>query len=430
MHGVMLNFITIAQLLGVISPAAATRRRGDQFGAGTPGCLVRKRRTRSYVPSRSIFLSFFRLGDRRHALESFLGSVGVLGALLSLARQPVVGHRPGRDGCPLVSQRGRADGAFDCTALDLAAHQTVGPLWHRQDVLMWLYIAAIGLSLVWGLPTDPAFEQKTDVFQKMIKVAIFAFMLTHVVTTPTELKRVLWFMFCVGGVYLAVAAKELPPSSFNEGRLDHFGGPDFFDSNCIAAHFVVMGILGVALLLTSSGLWTRLMCLGGGALIVNAIILARSRGAFLGIGAAGLAALVLADRQIRKHVAWLMPLVIVAGLYLADSDFLERMGTITADAEQRDRSAETRLLIWQSAWSMFLDHPFGVGAGNFYSIIGQYSADLAGRDTHNTFFRCLAELGLPARPCSWPCSSTLLESCNAVDGRLSNCRESIWPALP
>jgi O-antigen ligase len=35
----------------------------------------------------------------------------------------------------------------------------------------------------------------------------------------------------------------------------------------------------------------------------------------------------------------------------------------------------------------------GVGVGRFFDFIGKYKPSIPGKDTHNTYFRCLAELG-------------------------------------
>ena len=37
----------------------------------------------------------------------------------------------------------------------------------------------------------------------------------------------------------------------------------------------------------------------------------------------------------------------------------------------------------------------GIGAGNFFSVIGRYSPKYSGRDAMSTYFRCAAELGIP-----------------------------------
>ena len=70
------------------------------------------------------------------------------------------------------------------------------------------------------------------------------------------------------------------------------------------------------------------------------------------------------------------------------------MEGIDTNTAQIDASARGRLLAWEAALSMASDYPLGVGEGNFKKYIGQYSPEMMGRDTHNTFLRCLAELGV------------------------------------
>ena len=43
---------------------------------------------------------------------------------------------------------------------------------------------------------------------------------------------------------------------------------------------------------------------------------------------------------------------------------------------------------------MILDHPLGVGEGNFKKEIEKYIPVMRNRDTHNTLLRCIAELGV------------------------------------
>ena len=44
---------------------------------------------------------------------------------------------------------------------------------------------------------------------------------------------------------------------------------------------------------------------------------------------------------------------------------------------------------------MAADHPLGIGQGNFHRYVGDYQPDIPGKDTHNTYLRALAELGVP-----------------------------------
>ncbi|MEX2286548.1 MAG: O-antigen ligase family protein [Planctomycetaceae bacterium] len=270
----------------------------------------------------------------------------------------------------------------------------VGPLLHSQEVLFWSYIAVIGLTEIWGLPPDPIFQPSIHPLDKMLKIGIFSFMLTHIVTTKLDLERFLWFMLIVGGAYLGYLAYMLPASHFVKGRLEGVGGPDFSDSNFAAAHFVVMGILGAMLLLKSRTWSSRLICLVSGGLIANGLILTRSRGAFLGVIAAGAAAVVLVDRNIRKHLLWAVPVVAIGCYSLTDDLFWERIFTMFVTPEELDASAESRLEFWKVATQIFFDHPLGIGPGRFFGVIGDYQPEYAGRDAHSLYFRTLAELGI------------------------------------
>jgi O-antigen ligase len=91
----------------------------------------------------------------------------------------------------------------------------------------------------------------------------------------------------------------------------------------------------------------------------------------------------------------LVTLGALGSLTLIDSGFMERMGTLGAEERKEDTSAQDRLMSWKAGIKMFLDHPLGVGPGNFGAYMGNYLADHEGRDAHNTYVRCVAELGLP-----------------------------------
>lgn len=271
-----------------------------------------------------------------------------------------------------------------------------GPVVSSQEVILWIYIGVIGLSEFWGLPADQAMDPvAAGLFTKMAKVGVFLFMLTHVVTTERELRRLLQFILLSGGAYLAWEAFTAPDRDYQNGRLEGIGGPDFEDSNFAAAHFVVMGILAGTFLLTKGPLLVRAGYLLVGALVANAVVLTQSRGAFLGIAAAGTAAFFLADGRTRLYICLLLPLVAWGGYRVTDDKFRERMTTIVAEGDERDDSAGNRLLLWRAALDMFQDYPLGVGVGNYYSTVGLYRFELTGRDAHSTYMRCLAELGIP-----------------------------------
>jgi O-antigen ligase len=43
---------------------------------------------------------------------------------------------------------------------------------------------------------------------------------------------------------------------------------------------------------------------------------------------------------------------------------------------------------------MASDYPWGIGQDNFIRYVGRYDPAIPGKDTHNTYLRCLAELGI------------------------------------
>ena len=180
---------------------------------------------------------------------------------------------------------------------------------------------------------------------------------------------------------------------FSRGRLDTIGGADFSEANYFAAFMASMlWLIGVQFI--RSGWKGRILYFLAGGFTANAIVLARSRGAVVGLAAGGLAACLMAPRKFRAYIFVGLALAGLGFLRLSDQQFLARLTTIWAESEQRDESAQSRIVIWKAGVQICLDHPLGIGAGNFYQTIGSYVPAYAGMDAHNTYVRCLAELGI------------------------------------
>jgi len=127
-----------------------------------------------------------------------------------------------------------------------------------------------------------------------------------------------------------------------------------------------------------------------------ALVLTYSRGAWLSLLAAGLVGLVVlrppswARVATRAFLLGVLGMVLVAGL-------TRGLGSAPADAEARAASIQGRLHFWQSAWRIFLDHPFGTGAGTFGSVHAKYQQDARfyASDAHNLYLQTAAEMGVP-----------------------------------
>ena len=244
---------------------------------------------------------------------------------------------------------------------------------------------ALAYAGLWGQQRYSVTDHPTI---KMAKVLIFILMLTHVVTDLKGLNRLMW-MLILGALFLGVQAWQKPPG----GRLNTVGGSDFAESNFFAAYMASMlWLIGVQFL--RSGWKGKIVCSLAGGFTANAIVLARSRGAVVGLAAGGLVAVCLAPRRYRPLIVVGLIVAAVGFFSLTDQQFVSRIGTLTRSAEERDSSAQSRLVLAEIAVKMWSDYPLGVGVGNFRRHIGNYNIHLAGKDNHNTYLRCLTEMGI------------------------------------
>ncbi|HSW45202.1 MAG TPA: O-antigen ligase family protein [Phycisphaerae bacterium] len=261
--------------------------------------------------------------------------------------------------------------------------------------LEWMALILF-LTMLLSSATGLYWSERTEfVLDKMSKVFLFTFMMSHVVVSRHRLWQ-LTLLFTVMALYLGHEARTAPPSAFTSNRLDGIGGPDFRESAGLAIHlFALMPF--VAIVFRQKKLWLKILAFLAAGYGMNAILLCRARSAFL----AGIIAGVLAIWYIpRRHRCWVILVLVLAsagGIILSDNWFWERMLTILSSSEERDRSASSRLVLWQAAWEMIRDYPLGVGIGHFRDVVGDYVDDptLANRDAHNSFVLCATETGIP-----------------------------------
>ena len=131
-------------------------------------------------------------------------------------------------------------------------------------------------------------------FEKFWKMIVFVIFLTQLASTRRNFRLTLWALV-VGSLYIGYDAFTAPPSTFAYGRLELVGGPDFFTTSGTAAHLSAMlPLIGTAFLISKSWTW-RLCALISGALACNAIIMCRTRSAFVGMAMGVVAAFVMAE---------------------------------------------------------------------------------------------------------------------------------------
>jgi O-antigen ligase len=145
----------------------------------------------------------------------------------------------------------------------------------------------------------------------------------------------------------------------------------------------------------------RLIVIMAAPLALNVLLLCNSRGAFLGLGGAGLAFLLVARGATRKKAIRALLLGSVAlYLLLGNPKILDRFSTTFVGSEERDTSAASRLVFWQAGIRMIRDYPLGAGGGAFKYVHGShYIAEVTGSDEvsrslHNGYLTEATDWGL------------------------------------
>ena len=104
--------------------------------------------------------------------------------------------------------------------------------------------------------------------------------------------------------------------------------------------------------------------------------------------------MLFAPERYRKKIFICVIIGMLGCVYVADTQFLDRMTTIVSSEETRDSSAQSRLDLWAAGIRMTLDRAVGIGVGNWYYEIGRYVPEFEGKDSHSTYVKCIAELGV------------------------------------
>ncbi len=231
-------------------------------------------------------------------------------------------------------------------------------------------------------------------FEKLWKMLLFVLIIGRLATTRTNLKLVLWSLV-VGSLYLGHDAYTAPVDAFWRGRLEAIGGPDFSTTSGMAAHLSAMlPLIGTAFLTTRAWRY-RILAAVAGAFAFNAIVLCRTRSAFIGLACGIVVALLAAPRAKRYRIHALLVIGAVLAFSLTDQHFWTRMETLTnQEGLAKDPATATRTGIWKVSARIIADNPLGIGPGNFPRVIGRYDERYYRRSSHNTLVVCFTELGV------------------------------------
>lgn len=132
---------------------------------------------------------------------------------------------------------------------------------------------------------------------------------------------------------------------------------------------------------------------------IPAVIIENTRIVYIGIFISFLLIIVLSLKTKKQFfTACLTFLIIAFATFAIAPNSMHRLESIT-DTRYENQSNSERLLMWQSATNMFIDHPiFGVGIGNYHDqYMEKYRSPLARENQwhpHNVLLDMLSEAGI------------------------------------
>lgn len=294
--------------------------------------------------------------------------------------------------------------AAGVTFLAILVHQgklKVRPLWIATvpALVLIFYCLWLWMQSLWALDSHAHFEATIQ----FTKYAIAFYLFWKIADSPERITDIL-IAHVIGCFFLGWLA-------FGEGlkggaRLDGVGGPGIDDSNTLSM-FLGTGVAVAATLLLQVRGWRWWMCLAAVPFMLNGMVLAASRGAFLGLMGAGAVLFFLRPPE-RKGMFWVfavLGLLLVASV--VDQRFIARMLTVrdaVQQSESIDHSAEGRWVLIRAQLLMAKNRPLGVGHKGTAALSASYldesyltrrsAADEAARSSHNTFMTTLVEQGI------------------------------------
>jgi putative inorganic carbon (HCO3(-)) transporter len=263
-----------------------------------------------------------------------------------------------------------------------------------------LFIAWSFLSVAWSEDTDDALLSATQYALSGIVLVV-----TYTaVRTKADLGRVL-IAFLLGAV-AAVIYALLEPSAYAEGRLAN----SIQDPNLLGESLVCGLAIAAAVIAMYRSPALRALGILCTIPIGVGILLTTSRSALIALGAALLAAIVLAGRW--RGAVLLITVLLAASTYVYFVQFAPESARqrIEEPLQGQQRSEDGRNTIWQLAFRVIEDKPItGVGAGNFQVVQVRYLLrpgverartrtsrvidDPGGKVAHNSFLSVMSELG-------------------------------------
>jgi O-antigen ligase len=266
----------------------------------------------------------------------------------------------------------------------------------RLDLPAALFVAALALSLVMAHDLRLALPA----FVSMLSSVALAYLALYLVDGPEKVPVVVWGIVAIGALFGVAALLEyfqvfaLQPAIVLVGAGVR-SRVTFKDPNILGSFLALASLFGMASVSILPSARAKAAALAAIALALAGMACTQSRGAILGavVGAAVL--LFVARVPLKRKLFAAAGVVLVGALLTAvlasNPVFRQRVLEVGSD-----ESAMTRVWMAQSALRAWVDHPFGVGIGDFRVVYPDY-ADPRVRvtliESHTMYTTILLELG-------------------------------------
>ncbi len=282
-------------------------------------------------------------------------------------------------------------GLFIPTQLSLEGTLTARP---GEVNLVLLFCLTGLLSIPLAISRSEAWHDFSGTFIRCIVIFI---VIVNVVRTEARLKGLL-LLALASSVWLSVEAindYRLGLMTVEGYRASGRGGGIFGNTNDMALHVLTILPISIALLLGSRGVARKIIYGACAALMIAAIVLSYSRGAFIGLIVVLIFIALKIGRRHRLEIVLAVLGVAGAIILFAPDRYGGRLLSIFIPSLDPAGSADARRGELFRSLYVALRHPLlGIGMGNY-----QPEMSYKGLVTHNSYTQVAAEMGMTALAC-------------------------------
>jgi putative inorganic carbon (hco3(-)) transporter len=256
----------------------------------------------------------------------------------------------------------------------------------RIVAALLIYVLLFAISTVQALSVPVA----TGALTELSKIILPFLAGVTLLKTERQARTLLWII--VGAqAYVGFDLNMSYLQGRNEAYAIGYGG---MDNNSLGISLVAVIGAAAGLLLSASGWRERLAAAPAVLVLLHTILLTFSRGAMLGLVAAGVTAFLVMPKRPRYLAAIVVVMLIT--LRFTGPELAARFESAFADSEDRDGSAQSRFDLWRDCFTVAVGQPFlGIGPKNWPLIAANYGWP-PGKEAHSVWMQTLAEVGFPA----------------------------------